>query len=95
MKSIAKIILFTIISSMLLCGCSKDNKILCKTCSKSVEILSGFAQGVLDGVEIYSACFYKDTIRTLIHKLKFNHKRTVARVLASILYNYFKKISLD
>ncbi len=28
----------------------------------------------------------------MIHKLKFNHKRTVARVLASILYNYFKKI---
>lgn len=75
-----------------ICGCSKDNKILCKTCSKSVEILSGFAQGVLDGVEIYSACFYKDTIRTLIHKLKFNHKRAVARVLANILYNYFKKI---
>ena len=75
-----------------ICGCSKDNKILCKTCAKSVEILSGFPQGVLNGVNIYSACLYKDTMRTLIHKLKFNHKKAVARVLANILHDYFKKI---
>ncbi len=74
------------------CGCSKDNNILCKNCSKSVEILSGFPHRIIDGVEIYSACIYKDTVRTLIHKLKFNHKLIAARVLAKILSDYYKKI---
>lgn len=75
-----------------ICGCSKDNKILCKTCSKSVEILSGFPQGKIRDIEIYSACIYKGNIRTLIHKLKFHHKLAVARVLGDILFKYYNKI---
>lgn len=74
------------------CGCSKDNEILCKNCLKNVEILSGFPQGKIRDVKIYSACIYKDTIRTLIHKLKFNHKRSTAKVLAKILSTYYNKI---
>ncbi len=75
-----------------ICGCSKDDKILCNSCAKTVEILSGFPQGILRGVEIYSATIYKDTIRTLIHNLKFHHKKAAARVLAQFLSDYYDKI---
>ncbi len=74
------------------CGCSKDNKILCKTCAKDVEILSGFPQGLLRGVEIYSACIYKGVIKELIHKLKFHHNLSTAKVLAEFLSEYYNKI---
>ncbi len=75
-----------------ICGCSKDNKILCKTCSKDVEILSGFPQGLIRGVEIYSASVYKGVIKELIHKLKFHHKKAAAKVLARFLSEYYDKI---
>ena len=72
--------------------CSKNVNLLCKTCAKTVEFLSGFPQGVYDGVEIYSATIYKTTMRQLIHKLKFNHKKDVCHVLAYFLFEYYKKI---
>lgn len=75
-----------------ICGCSKDNKILCKTCAKDVETLSGFPQGLLRGVEIYSACIYKGVIKELIHKLKFYHNLSAAKVLAEFLSEYYDKI---
>jgi len=74
------------------CGCAKDNKILCNSCAKTVEILSGFPQNQIEGVEIYSASIYKDTIKTLIHSLKFKHKKAAAKVLADFLSKYFKKV---
>lgn len=75
-----------------ICGCAKDNKILCKNCAKDVEILSGFPQGLIRGVEIYSACIYKGVIKELIHKLKFHHKKAVTMVLAEFLSEYYDKI---
>lgn len=81
--------------SCCVCGCSKDNKILCKNCSKNIEILSGFPQKILHGVEIYSATLYKDNMRILIHRLKFNHKRAVAPILADILFKYYKNIDVE
>lgn len=75
-----------------ICGCSKNNKFLCKTCSKDVEILSGFPQGLIRGVEIYSATIYKGVMKELIHKLKFHHKKTAARVLGQFLSEYYDKI---
>ncbi len=73
-------------------ACSKHSNILCKNCLKTVQIFSGFPQGVCNGVEIYSASIYEGTMRQLIHKLKFNHKKDVAKVLAEILFKYYRKI---
>lgn len=73
---------------------SKGVQNLCKKCLKDVEILSGFPHTKFDGVEIYSACFYKGVIRDLIHKLKFNHKKDAARVLAVFLYEFYEKIEV-
>lgn len=72
--------------------CSKSESSLCKTCLKTVEILSGFPQGIFMGVEIYSASIYDGTMRHLIRKLKFNHKKDVASVLAEFLFTFYKKI---
>ena len=76
------------------CGapCAVQN--LCKKCLKDVEILSGFPHTKFDGVEIYSACFYKGVIRDLIHKLKFNHKKDAARVLAVFLYEFYERMEV-
>lgn len=76
----------------IICGCAKDGKILCKTCAKTVEFLSPFAHAKYRGVEIYSATIYQNNLRELIHKLKFNHKKGVARVLAEFLYQYITTV---
>ncbi len=80
------------ISSYGLSGCSKTQNILCKTCAKDVEFLSCFPHTNFQGVKIYSACLYKGVVRQLIHKLKFNHKKDVAKVLACFLYEFYRKI---
>lgn len=75
-----------------ICGCSKDNNILCKSCAKNVQMLSSFAHSKILGVEIYSAFIYKEVIRELIHKLKFEHKKAVARVLGLYIFDFYEKI---
>ena len=75
-----------------ICGCSKDDSILCKTCAKDVQMLSAFLHSKISGVEIYSVFIYKNIVRTLIHKLKFDHKKAVARVFALFLFDFFNKI---
>lgn len=72
--------------------CSKNDIPLCKSCLNSVEILSGFAHSKIEGVEIYSACFYDGIIKKLIHDLKFHHKLCVSRVLGYILSKFYTKI---
>jgi len=78
----------------LICGCGKDNILLCKNCLKDVENLSGFAHRISDGVLIYSATNYNKNIKKLIHKLKFQHRKNTAIVLAEILFKYFQKTDL-
>lgn len=83
----------------IICGAPvKENAIplkgvqnLCKNCLKNVKILSYFPHTKINNVEIYSACFYEGTIKQLIHKLKFNHKKEVAKILALFLYEFYKK----
>ncbi len=75
----------------LICNCGKDNVLLCKTCAKDVEYLSCFAHRIYKKIPIYSAGIYDGIIKKLIHKLKFQHKKIAAKVLAQILFNYFKK----
>lgn len=72
------------------CGSSYDNLPVCKSCLKTVENLSGFAQRKIEGVEIYSAAVYRGVLKDIIHKFKFNHKKQLVNVLADILNNYYK-----
>lgn len=73
--------------------CAKNEIPLCKNCLKDVEILSGFAHSKIDGVEIFSACFYDGIIKQIIHKLKFQHNLSCARVLGYILYRFYLEIN--
>ncbi len=77
------------------CGCSKTGEILCKTCEKDLKFSTVYAQGVYENVEIFSAFEYGGTVKKLIQNLKFNHKRSTAKILAKLLYEYFIKIRHD
>lgn len=79
----------------IICGCSKTENNLCKTCLKDVEILSGFTHRVFNKIPIYCAYIYSKNIKKLIQLLKFSHKKKAAKPLAHLLFNYFKKLNLN
>jgi len=76
----------------LICSCAKTNELLCKTCAKNVHYLSCFPQKFYNEIPIYCATIYENIIKTLIHQLKFSHKKNAAKVLANLLFNYYQKL---
>ena len=78
----------------LICGCSKTDDLLCKTCLKDVQFLSYFAHKFYNRIPIYSAAIYDKNIKTLIQMLKFKHKKSDSKPLSDILFSYFKKLNL-
>ena len=78
----------------LICGCSKVDNLLCKSCLKDVYYLSSFAQRFYKKIPIFCATNYQKTTKTLIQKLKFSHKKKASIPLAEILYSYFLKLNL-
>ena len=78
----------------LICACSKVDNLLCKSCLKDVYYLSSFAQKFYKEIPIFCATNYKGTVKTLIQKLKFSHKKKASIPLAQILFNYFQKLNL-
>lgn len=78
----------------IICGCSKVDNLLCKTCLKDVYYLSSFAQRIYKEIPIFCAANYKGTAKILIQKLKFSHKKKAAISLADILFRYFQKLNL-
>lgn len=96
MKSFLEYVLNSIYKkNCIVCNCSKEDGFLCKNCSKDVQKLNGFAHRIYKGVPIYSAFVYENTIKTLIQKLKFSYKKESAKVLAHMLFDYFKDIDID
>jgi len=79
----------------LVCSCSKTDDLLCKTCSKDVDFMSGFPHRIYNSVSVYSAVIYNKTPKKLIRLLKFSHKKSASKVLARFLYDYFKKLDLN
>lgn len=79
----------------LICGCSKTDDFLCKTCAKDVNYLSSFPHRIYREIPIFSCALYENIIKKLIHMLKFQHRKNSAIVLSSILFKYFKKLELD
>ena len=79
----------------IVCGCSKQDNFLCKTCAKDVHYLSSFAHKIYKNIPIYSVCLYNGSIKTLIHKLKFSHRKNASIPLAHFLFEYFEKIRED
>lgn len=78
----------------IVCNCSKADNLLCKNCLKDVYYLSSFTQRFYKDIPIFCATNYKGTIKTLIQKLKFSHKKKASIPLAEILFNYFQKLNL-
>ncbi len=78
----------------LVCNCSKANTLLCKTCAKDVHYLSVYAHRIYKGVGIYSMAIYRGSVKKLIQLLKFSHRKKAAKVLAELLFEYFKKLDL-
>lgn len=79
----------------LVCSCAKTDELLCKKCSKDIHYLSTFPQKIFNNTEIYCATNYKTTIKKLIQLLKFSHKKQASKVLANVLFNYYKKLDLN
>lgn len=79
----------------LICGCSKTDDLLCKTCLKDVQFLSYFAHKFYNRIPIYSAAIYDKNIKALIQMLKFKHKKSASKPLSDILFSYFKKLNLQ
>ena len=79
----------------LICGCSKTDDLLCKTCLKDVHFLSYFAHKIYKKIPIYSAAIYDKNIKSLIQMLKFKHKKSASKPLSNILFKYFKKLNLN
>lgn len=78
-----------------ICGCSKTDDLLCKNCLKDVHYLSNFAHRVYCSIPIYCAFNYQGIIKKLIQLLKFSHKKKCAKVLAQLLFSYFKRLKLS
>lgn len=78
----------------LVCGCSKTDDLLCKTCSKDVQYLSSFAHRIYSGIPIYCAFNYQGSIKKLIQLFKFSHKKQCAKVLSNLLFSYFQRLNL-
>lgn len=78
----------------ILCSCAKTQNLLCKSCAKNVHYLSCFAHRIYNSIPIFSATIYTDTVKKLIHKLKFQHKKQASIALALILFDYFKQLEL-
>lgn len=76
----------------IVCGNSKENDFLCKTCAKDVHYLSTYAHRIYNNIPIYSATLYNGSIKILIRKLKFSHAKNASIPLAKILFEYFSKI---
>ncbi|MBR2068331.1 MAG: ComF family protein [Candidatus Gastranaerophilales bacterium] len=79
----------------IVCSCAKTDDLLCKNCAKDVNFLSGFPHKIYNSIPIYSACVYTTTVKTIIHLLKFSHKKQASLVLAQLLFEYFKKLKLN
>ncbi len=78
-----------------ICSCSKTDELLCKTCAKQINYLSGFPHRIYKGIKIYSCFNYSGIIKKLIQLLKFSHHKNCAKVLARLVFNYIQKIELD
>ena len=78
----------------LICGCSKVDNLLCKTCLKDVQFLSSFPHRIYKNIPIYSMSKYENIIKKLIHLLKFKHKKNSAKVLSQLLFDYYQKLDL-
>ena len=74
------------------CGCSKTGEILCKTCEKELKFSIVYAQNIYEEIEIFSALKYEGIVKKLIQQFKFNHRKSISKILAALLYEYFLKI---
>lgn len=70
------------------CGCSIVDEILCKNCSKLVQNLPCFAQGLINEIKVYSAYEYTSIIKKMIYELKFKHNKAIANYMGELAYKY-------
>ncbi len=80
------------VKKCIVCSCAKTDDLMCKTCAKAVHYLSGFPHKIFNEIPVYSVALYQDTVKTLIHNLKFKHGKNASIVLAQMLFDYFCKI---
>lgn len=79
-----------------ICGQTKENTILCKKCFENLDYRINKPLFILDNsIPVYSASFYKEDMKKLIHLLKYNNKKELSFYLGSFLNEYFNKIDIN
>lgn len=79
-----------------ICGQTKENKILCISCFNKLEFLSKNPLFFInETIPVYSASFYKNEMKKLIHLLKYKNKKELSFYLSTFLNNYFTSLNIN
>ena len=69
--------------------CSKQDKLLCKTCSKQIKNFKKDFDKFINSKPVYSVFYYKNEIKKLILKYKFQSKKSLYKDFSEFLIEYY------
>ena len=75
------------------CHSPKDCARMCKKCYDSLEFLNYDRFIDIDGVSVYCAGYYEETLQKLIRGLKYHNQKDLAYFQAKFMWEYWQNIS--
>lgn len=90
MKKILEILLDLIYcKKCYFCSKSKPSLRMCPECYNSLEFSDFKANRIIDGIDVYSAGIYTNTLQKLIRGVKYHKQKELAYYQAKYMYEYF------
>jgi len=77
------------------CGSSKDDNLMCRKCRSKIHYMPPSVLKQINGTNIYACSIYDGVIRELILAFKYKGKKQLASVMAELMYNYWKELSIS
>ncbi len=74
------------------CSSSYENTIMCQRCYDAIEELPLYPVLTINGIKIYSCCYYAKEMQKLIRGIKYHNQKELAFYQAKFMYEYFMKI---
>ncbi len=75
-----------------ICSSSKGNSLFCNNCYEKLDYLPFKPVETIDNIDIFSCCYYKNSIQKLIRGLKYHNKKELSFYQAKIMSDYWKNI---